>query len=165
VLYVLVTQWTQRQRAAMRLLSQTLQSADDSSARVPIPRSSGHRLVGRPAQLVRVRGTVIPVEHKRTARRLQPSHVLRSHVLQVAAECFLVQQEYGVRPPYGIVVWAGGVRQRVAFSSELEPHLLDTMAQMRAFLRRRGARARLDKQQVPPLWLSGDVLGAGSRPT
>ena len=72
---------------------------------------------------------VIPVEQKPTARRLH-----QSHILQVAAQCVLVQDVYRIRPPYGIVVLAGGSRHQVEFSPALELRLLDTMARMRAML-------------------------------
>jgi CRISPR/Cas system-associated exonuclease Cas4 (RecB family) len=72
---------------------------------------------------------LIPVEQKPTARRLH-----QSHILQVAAQCLLVREVYRVRPPYGIVVLAGGSRHEVEFSPALELRLLDTMARMRAML-------------------------------
>ena len=86
-------------------------------------------LVGRPDQLVRVGSALIPVEQKPTARRLH-----QSYILQVAAQCLLVQEVYRIRPPYGIVVLAGGSRHQVEFSPALELRLLDTMARMRAML-------------------------------
>jgi CRISPR-associated exonuclease Cas4 len=73
---------------------------------------------------------VIPVEQKPRAHRLHDSHIL-----QVAAECLLVQEVYGIRPTHGLVVLAGGMQQRVEFTFAVEQRLLDTMAEMRAFLR------------------------------
>ena len=69
------------------------------------------------------------MEHKPGARRLH-----ESHVLQVAAQCVLVEETYGVRPPYGLVVLGGGMQARVPFTPALERHLLRTMAQMRELL-------------------------------
>jgi hypothetical protein len=48
-----------------------------------------------------------------SARRLQ-----QSPIFQVGAECLLVQEVYGVRPPYGVVVLAGGSQGRAAFTEE-----------------------------------------------
>ena len=51
--------------------------------------------------------------------------------MQVAAQCLLVEETYGVRPPFGIVVLAGGTRAKVSFTPDLERRLLRTMADMR----------------------------------
>ena len=85
--------------------------------------------MGRPDHLVRLGHALIPVEQKPSARRLQPSHVL-----QVAAQCLLVEEAYGVRPPYGVVALSGGIEERVPFTPLLERQLLATMAEMREFL-------------------------------
>ena len=89
----------------------------------------GLRLVGRPDQLVRIGGQLIPVEQKPQAWRVHDSHVL-----QVAAECLLVSEVYGVRPPYGLLVLANGRQHRVPFTRELEQRLLQTLARMNALL-------------------------------
>jgi len=47
----------------------------------------------------------------------------------------LVQEVYRIRPSHGLVVLAGGVKERVEFTPGVEQRLLDTMAEMRAFLR------------------------------
>jgi CRISPR/Cas system-associated exonuclease Cas4 (RecB family) len=69
------------------------------------------------------------MEQKPSARRLQSSHVM-----QVAAQRFLVQDVYGVRPPLGIVVLAGGVRERIPFTPALESRVVETMVQMRSLI-------------------------------
>jgi CRISPR-associated exonuclease Cas4 len=152
LLYVLLTRWCRREQAAVGLDHETVHSSDDSTAPIPTLRSWRYGLVGRPDQLVRVGRALVPVEQKPTARRLQPSHVL-----QVAAQCLLVQEVYGIRPPFGLVVLAEGVRQRVEFSPELERHLLETMAQMRAFLHAGAA--------PEPRWTSGKCRNCGFRTT
>jgi CRISPR-associated exonuclease Cas4 len=101
-------------------------AADDTRQGAPTLRSERYGLVGRPDHLVRLGHALIPVEQKPSARRLQPSHVL-----QVAAQCLLVQEAYGVRPPYGVVALSGGIEERVPFTPSLERQLLATMAEMR----------------------------------
>ena len=54
--------------------------------------------------------------------------------MQIAAQCLLVEETYGVRPPFGIVVLAGGTRAKVSFTPDLERRLLSTMADMRELL-------------------------------
>jgi CRISPR-associated exonuclease Cas4 len=104
----------------------------------------------RPDQLVRAGRMLIPAEHKPRARRLQ-----ESHVLQVAAQCLLVKEVYGVRPTHGLVVVADGVQQRVDFTSALEQRLLDTMAEMRAFLR--------EDLEPGPRWIARKCRARGVR--
>jgi CRISPR-associated exonuclease Cas4 len=129
LLYVSLKQWSRRERTSLGIGSAGIVAADDSELAAPTLRSARYGLVGRPDHLVRMGGTLIPVEQKPSARRVQPSHAL-----QVAAQCLLVQEVYGVRPPYGVLVLAGGVREQVQFTPSLERQLLDTMARMRALI-------------------------------
>src|ERR1700737_3222639 len=90
-------------------------SADDSTHGMPTLRSKRYGLVGRPDQLIRMGRMLIPVEQKPTALRMQ-----QSHMLQVAAQCLLVYEVYGVRPSHGLLVLAGGKEERVEFTPALE---------------------------------------------
>ena len=54
--------------------------------------------------------------------------------MQLAAQCLLVQELYGVRPPYGVLVLPEGVQERVVYSRDLEQRVLSTIAQMRELL-------------------------------
>jgi CRISPR-associated exonuclease Cas4 len=85
---------------------------------------------------------LIPVEHKPRARRLR-----ESHILQVAAQCLLVEDVYGVRPTHGLIVIGGGKPERVDFTPTLEQRVLATMAEMRAYLHEDVEPGR---QQVAP---------------
>jgi CRISPR-associated exonuclease Cas4 len=127
--YALLRNWSRSERARVGLDAGAIQATDDSAEPAPTLRSPRYGLVGRPDQLVRVGNALIPVEQKPRARRLYSSHTV-----QVAAQCLLVQEVYGIRPPYGIVVLAGGVRHQVDFSAALEQRLLEAMNQMRAML-------------------------------
>jgi CRISPR-associated exonuclease Cas4 len=126
--YVVLGRWGRAQRARLGLAHGAIVAADDS--RVPTPTLSADHLglVGRPDHLLRSGRHLIPVEQKPRARRIQPSHVM-----QVAAQCLLVQEVFGVRPPHGIVVLADGW-ERVEFTPELERRLRSTMAEMREWL-------------------------------
>jgi CRISPR-associated exonuclease Cas4 len=127
--YVLLARGTASRRAALGIGDGTIVSADDSLIRASTPRSERLGLVGRCDHLRRVDGAYVPVEQKPGSRRLQ-----QSHILQVGALCMLVEDLYGVRPPHGIVVLADGVRERVAFTDQLERGVMRTMAEMRRIL-------------------------------
>ena len=129
LLYLVLGRWERHQRTRLGLDEGTVVAADDSRLGAPTLRSDRLGLVGRPDHLLRSGHALIPVEQKPRARRVQPSHVM-----QVAAQCLLVEEVYGVRPPYGVVVLAEGVQQRVPFTPTLERRLLETMAEMRTLL-------------------------------
>lgn len=87
------------------------------------------RLVGKPDYLVEQNdGTIIPVEIKSS---LAPDTPWDGQVLQLAVYCLLVEENYGVRPPYGILQY----RDRafaVDYTGDLEADLLDLLDDMRA---------------------------------
>ena len=124
--------------------------SDDSWQKAPTLSSTRLGLVGRCDQILKVGRCYVPVEQKPTSRRLQPSHVL-----QVGALCLLVQEEYDIRPPYGLVVLAGGRQERVLFNNELEQSVLTTMSEMR--------RAISSGQEPGPRWEAPKCKACGFR--
>lgn len=94
-------------------------------------RSTRLGLVGRPDYLIRRkeqgRDVVIPVEVKsgRTPRSAHPGHAL-----QVGAYCLLVEEVYGVTPPYGLLRYADGTFP-VPLTAELRAAVLETTAAIR----------------------------------
>ncbi len=90
-------------------------------------RSRQYGLSGKPDMLIRHGGQLVPVEVKSGPAGSRP---YPSHVLQLAACCLLVGEEYGSRPQYGIIRYRD--RQfEVPFTKELEDRLLRTMEEMR----------------------------------
>jgi CRISPR-associated exonuclease Cas4 len=86
------------------------------------------QLVGKPDYLVEQRsGMIIPVEVKSRAAPFEP-HV--SHVMQVAAYCLLVSEQYGIRPNYGIIQYRDRAFS-IAYTPQLEEQLLDVLTDMR----------------------------------
>lgn len=87
-------------------------------------------LVGKPDYLVESKDGLVPVEVK-SGR--SPSKPFDSHIYQLAAYCLLVQQNYGRRPPYGIIRYP----QRsfaVEFTRELERQLNSLLTDMHSAL-------------------------------
>lgn len=149
--YLVLGRWTRRRRARLGIAGGAIVSADDSLVRAPTLRSERLGLVGRCDHLLRVGDAYVPVEQKPSAGRLQPSHVM-----QVGALCLLVQEAYGVRPPYGVVVLAGGAQERIAFSEALERGVLRTMADMRRIL--------ATGESPGPRWAAAKCRACGYRP-
>lgn len=86
------------------------------------------RLAGKPDYLVEERnGMIVPVELK-SGRA--PEKPWPGHVYQLAAYCLLVEENYGVRPDYGIIQYADRAFA-VDYSEELEQELLDLLMEMR----------------------------------
>lgn len=85
------------------------------------------KITGKPDYLVRKGRTIIPVEVKRTR---PPEAPYDSHIYQLAAYCLLVEREYGVRPPYGLIHY-GSRTFAVDYTPALENALLDLLSEMR----------------------------------
>jgi CRISPR-associated exonuclease Cas4 len=119
-LWLLLRGKSRNARASIGLPQQSrVLAGDDCRLGSPTLRSRRLGLIGRPDHIIRSGQLRIPVEQKPLATRLEPGHVY-----QIAAQCMLIADQYRVRPPYGIVVLAGGRQQRVAFTPELERRLL-----------------------------------------
>jgi CRISPR-associated exonuclease Cas4 len=88
--------------------------------------SQALKLVGRPDRITRQGEFLIPEEWKPSARRIYPGHRL-----QVIAYCLLVEEHFGVRPPHGVVVLAGGKRVEVPNTEELQAEVLTVAARIR----------------------------------
>ena len=85
-------------------------------------------LVGKPDYLVeQADGSIVPVEIKSGRAPAEPWD---GHVLQLAAYCLLVEQNFGVRPAYGIIQYKDRAFA-VDYTDELENELLDVLADMR----------------------------------
>jgi CRISPR-associated exonuclease Cas4 len=95
--------------------------------------SARYRLSGRPDRIVRAGKAVIPEEWK-SAKRLWPGHVA-----QMGVYFLLIEERYGVRPPYGYVVLGTGRRHRVENDAKLRAWVLELAGKVRA------ARGRLHR--------------------
>jgi len=84
-------------------------------------------LAGKPDYLVKRWKYVLPVEVKSCPAPTEP---YRSHVLQLAAYCLLVEETYEQRPPFGLIHYSDRTFS-VRYTPELEDELLDTIDWMR----------------------------------
>ena len=101
----------------------TLVSVDDAPGSAPLLRSVRYGISGRPDELRRrPDGRVVPIEYK--SRPSPRNGVPRSHRIQVAAYCLLVEETTGVSPPYGVVRYGDGGEARVPWDREARAELL-----------------------------------------
>ena len=116
------------------------------------------KIVGRPDRIVRQGEFLIPEEWKPSARR-----IYHGHRLQVVAYCLLIEEEFGVRPPHGVVVLAEGKRVEVENSEELRAEVLSVAAKIREHRRNieREIPVQATGREVPRVRPAGK-LRAGS---
>lgn len=102
--------------------------AIDAGAAVTL-RSERYRLRGRPDVLRRLDdGRIVPVELKsRIAPRWGPP---RSHLVQVAAYCLLVEEATGRSPPFGVVRYGDGQEFRVRWNADVRAEVLRLRAEI-----------------------------------
>lgn len=84
-------------------------------------------LAGKPDYLVRQGRSIIPVEVK---SRRAPEAPYDAHIFQLASYCLLVEKNYRVRPPYGILHYHDR-DFAIDYTPELEFALMDLLADMR----------------------------------
>jgi CRISPR-associated exonuclease Cas4 len=89
-------------------------------------RSQRLRLAGRPDRLVKTGGCIIPEEWK-SSRRLRPWHRA-----QVGVYLALIEEQFGTRPPYGVVVTGDGRRHVIENTAGLRAWVLSLAAEIRA---------------------------------
>ncbi|MDD1734691.1 MAG: CRISPR-associated protein Cas4 [Methanothrix sp.] len=94
--------------------------------------SSSLALSGKPDYIVRDgEGRLIPVEIK--SGRAKVPH--RGHMLQLAAYCLLIEENYHMDVPYGIIVYSDKVQHKIEFDELLRSDLLRTLKEMKSALK------------------------------
>lgn len=89
------------------------------------PFSERLKLVGRPDRIVRVGESLIPEEWE-SSRRINPGHKL-----QLGTYFLLIEEEFGTRPPFGVVVLGDGSRIEVENTEELRAEVLAIASKIR----------------------------------
>lgn len=125
---VLLQLWARRGREKSGLPRGRLVYVDSRDWEVvPAPlRAPRYGLVGRPDYLLRQGRAIIPVEVKPSRRAAEP---YEADLLQLAAYCLLVEEEYGVSPPHGLLVYAERTFA-VPFDGPLRERLLRVLGEM-----------------------------------
>ena len=83
------------------------------------------KLVGRPDRIIRQGEDLIPEEWKSSKR------VSKGHRLQLGTYFLLIEEEYGERPPFGVVVLGDGSRVEVENTESLRSEVLSIAEKIR----------------------------------
>jgi CRISPR-associated exonuclease Cas4 len=95
---------------------------------------------GKPDCLIRTSDGIVPVELKKSKRPTARGEVYPNHMIQNLAYCALVEEQFGERVPYGLVIYAGHQVRRVEFTDSNRTWLLQTIAAVQAARRQREAK-------------------------
>jgi CRISPR-associated exonuclease Cas4 len=90
-------------------------------------------LTGKPDFLIEQGDGIIPVEVKSGRGKSAPYD---SHIYQLAAYCLLVNQTFGIKPPYGILHY-NNKDISVDYTPQLEQETIDLLREIRSKERRR----------------------------
>ena len=122
------TELARATRAKYDIDKATLVYVDSERERPKLFVSARYGLSGRPDAVLLEGDLHIPVEVK-TGRT--PRGPLFSHILQIAAYCLLMEEEYGKAPPYGVIRYGDGSHD-IEYNDDLKRLVLQKMGEMRA---------------------------------
>jgi CRISPR-associated exonuclease Cas4 len=112
--------------------------------------SHRYRLAGRPDRIVKRGAAYIP-EEKKPGRQ-----VYDAYRAQIGVYLLLIEEQYGIRPPYGVLVLGDGRRVKIHNTEALRAWVLAIAERIRQH------RRRLD-HPLPPPSNPRQCLGCGQR--
>ncbi len=113
-------------KKSLGILNSNQVYSDTASSPGKVLKSATLPLVGKPDYLIKENGLVIPVEIKTSQT---PSEPHDSHVMQLMAYCYLVEEIYGIRPPGGYIKYPGK-EFKIRYTDEAKIHLRNLVAQI-----------------------------------
>lgn len=149
ILGLLAGLWLLRAGRRLRRCQDLSQGKTLSLDRVTL-RSRRLGLIGRPDRLIQEGGCIIPEEWK-SSPRLWPHHKA-----QMGVYLLLVEEEYGVPPPYGVIVTGDGSRHIIENSEGLRAWVLEMAASIRSARQRRA-------EMIPVRPRAGQCRACGMR--
>lgn len=93
--------------------------------------SKKYRISGKPDYIVKKDKRYLPVELKIGSHDSPP----KNHIFQLAAYCQLIEENYGIFVPYGILVYNDGYQFNVPFDPKIRFELENTINEMRHILK------------------------------
>ena len=92
--------------------------------------SKKYKIAGKPDYIVKQNKNYLPVELK-TGKHAEPQ---KNHILQLAAYCQLLEENYGGFVPYGILVYNNSYQYKIPFDPMLRFELENTITKMRQYM-------------------------------
>lgn len=120
----------------MDIEGKELEYVDRVKEKSKMMKSMKYHLRGRPDYILNIDGDKVPVEVK--SGRV-PEGPFFSHVIQIAAYCFLIEEDMGETPPYGLVRYGSETEYEVEYDEELKELLLEKVGDMRDIIKKEEA--------------------------
>lgn len=93
--------------------------------------SKRYRITGKPDYIIKNNNYFIPIELKSGACK-EPQ---KNHILQLAAYCQLLEENYGRFCPYGIIVFSDKSKFKIPFDPKIRFELESTIKNMRQIMK------------------------------
>ncbi|MEK6887086.1 MAG: CRISPR-associated protein Cas4 [Nanoarchaeota archaeon] len=103
-------------------------------AEKPIKAFFSHKygLAGKPDYILHTKDGLIPLEIKSTPKPKEPYF---SHVMQVIAYCFLMEEQNGIAPRYAFLQYSGSNKPfSIQYTQERKELLIKTINEMREYV-------------------------------
>jgi CRISPR-associated exonuclease Cas4 len=98
--------------------------------------SKKYGLRGKPDYIVKINNKYIPVEVK-TGKIPKGPHF--SHIIQIAAYCLLIHDNYKIRPPFGIITYSKEQKHKINYDNKLEELVKEKIQDMRECIKKNEA--------------------------
>jgi CRISPR-associated exonuclease Cas4 len=115
-------------REFYKLGKASIEYTDLMDDKTKILQSDRYKIRGRPDYILKNNSDIIPVEVK-TGRVPRGPHF--SHILQLAAYFVLVEENFGQRPPYGLIRYGKEKEVKIDYDKKLEDLILNKITEMR----------------------------------
>ena len=93
--------------------------------------SKRYRITGKPDYIIKNKNFYIPIELK-TGNSKEPQ---KNHILQLAAYCQLLEENYGRFCPYGVIVYSDKLKFKIPFDPKIRFELESNVKNMRQILK------------------------------
>jgi len=110
----------EKQKKGFGALTNTIIYHDTQMSPGQVLYAKSINLKGKPDYLIKKKDNIIPVEVKRGSKT--PREAYENHTMQLMAYCLLVEENYHIRPPGGIIKY----REKefpIAYTKEAEKYL------------------------------------------
>lgn len=125
-------QFAKRLREHYKLGKAGIEYADTMDEQTKLLVSKKYNIRGRPDLVLKKEGKIVPVEVK-TGKVPRGPHF--SHILQVAAYCLLIDENYNQKPPYGYIRYGKEKEFKIDYDQKLEKLLKEKITEMRVCLK------------------------------